>query len=223
MQRTLTIFKIAALGCATLLAISGCLLLLQTSSMVHHADVALASSASRLNADLDEMHTTMLGVNKLVNDSRYTLTEVNRNVLDERKMYEQSFPAMVARVDAVLGNVQTATADLHPLLQESTARIHGLEPIEANSADLIVGVTKMVADPRIPSAIAHLDDASAHLAAAGAQLEQAGKTGNSVLTHVDHIAADGEHVVHSYVYPKPIVSIVNWTLKGVHALGGWLK
>lgn len=214
MQRTLTIFKIVALGSVTLLALSGCLLLLQTSSAVHHADVALAGSASRLNADLDEMHTTMAGVNKLVNDSRYTLTEVNRNVLDERKMYEQSFPAMVARVDAVLGNVQTATADLHPLLQESTARIHALEPIETSGAGLI-------GDPKIPESIANFDAASAQLVTMSKQGVAIAGDVKDTTGSVKAMAADGQHEVHSLVYPKPLVSAANWALKVVHAVGGF--
>jgi hypothetical protein len=214
MQRTLNILKASLFAAGTLLALFGCLLLFQASSAIQHADANLKAVTGQANDLLGQMQKTVLMSQKLMNDGRLTLDNVNKGAIDERMYFERDMPKMMAQAHAVLANVTTATADLHPLLAEVTARTHALEPIETNAAGLLADASRTVADPHIAASLVNIDAATASLAVTSS--ESAATMGS-----VKAIAADGQAEVHSMLHPKPLVSIANWTLKVVHAMGGW--
>jgi hypothetical protein len=214
--------KVAALGSATLLMLASTGLVIVTAILEHHGASALAGTAGKLNADLDQLHTDLFEVHSLINDARGSIVEVNRNVLDERKMYETTFPDVIGRIDKVLANVDTATGDVDPLLKEVTARVHDLKPIEDNAADTLLATKTLIADPHIPAAIANLDDTSVQLQKASVRLVVIEDNVAATTSSVKAIAADGQHVVHSYVYPKPIATIAEWMIRVIHAAGAWL-
>jgi hypothetical protein len=175
----------------------------------------------RVNGLLDQSQKTGLEVSKLVNDSRVTLSEVNRGALDERKYFEVQLPQILAQTSGVLTNVQTATADLDPLLKETTARVADLKPIETNAAQAAADADTAITDPHIKASLANVDAASSQFVLAATQGVAIAGDVKATTGSVKAIAADGQAEVHSLTHPTAMVTIANWTLKAVHALGGW--
>lgn len=221
MRNALDILKAAALTSCLIVAAFVCLLLFQVSAAVKDSRNQVLVTARAVDDTLVQLQGTIksanvavTGATKLENDARYTLVEVNRNVLDERKMYELELPAVVAHVNGVLTNVQVATGDLHPLLLEVKERTHALEEIENSATKVMVDADMQVNDPHLAAAVANLDASTSALVVTS-------KASAATMVSVQAMAADGQHQVHALVYPKPIVSIANWSLKVVHAIGGW--
>jgi hypothetical protein len=222
MTKLLNTLKAVALVALITAAVFVCVLLRTVNSSLKAANSSLAATSAQLNGLLSQTQKTGLEVSKLVNDSRATLVEVNRDALDERKYFEVQLPELLAQTTGVLANVQTATADLDPLLKETTARVADLKPIEANAAILVDDGDKLIADPAIPDSIAHLDQASVQLAVAAAQGVAIAGDVKATTGSVKAIAADGQAEVHALTHPKPLAQIADWTLKVVHAFGGWI-
>src|ERR1039458_7660801 len=101
MQTTLNTLKAVALVALTAAAVFVCVLIYSLNSAVKRAEVGLSSTATRLNGLLDQSQKTGLEVSELVNDSRATLVEVNRDALDERKYFEVQLPGILAQTSGV--------------------------------------------------------------------------------------------------------------------------
>ena len=214
MQKTLQILKALAIASVPLVAAALVYFLLQLSASVKQfrgEEHGLVVSVGDL---LQQTQKTVLLGGKLINDSRVTVDNLNKAAIDERFYFEKDLPKVMVKVHSILGNVATATADLHPLLQETTGRVHDLAPIETNAAQLVSDVDVTAKDPHIIASLTNLE-------AASQQLVVVSKEGVAIGASVQAIAADGQHEVHSLVYPKPIVTIANWTLKGLGALRAW--
>jgi hypothetical protein len=214
MTRLMEVLKALALTTLIVCGAGAFVLLLQVSSAVRHADRELAAVAGAAGGVLDGAAATTARAGKLVDDARLTTDNVNRAAIDERMYFERDVPALMDQAHGILGNVQRATADLDPLLNETTARVHGLQKVEDGSADLFVHVNGMMADPRIWATLGNVEASTAQLAIAS---REAAATGASVQA----MAADGQQEVHTLLHPKPLVSIADWTLKVVHAVGGF--
>jgi uncharacterized protein YoxC len=189
-------------------------LLLQISLVVKHVDQELAATFGQLNRAITQIQSTAEEGQKLVHDGRLTADNVNHAAIDERFYFEQQLPELVHQAHAILGNVQTATADLHPLLEETTARTHDLAPLEANAAQLVADADVTVRDPHIAASLTNLEASSAQLAVTGR--ESAAAMGS-----VQAIAADVQHQVHAITHPRPLVEIANWTVKAAQVVGAF--
>ena len=220
MKYLLNTLKAVALVVLTAATVFACVLLYSLNSAVKRADAAVSSTSARLNSLLVQTQKTGLEVSELVNDSRVTLSEVNRDALDERKYFEVQLPGILAQTSGVLANVNTATADLHPLLTGTTARISDLQPIETGAAKAIADVDATVTDPHLKASLANLDTSSAQLALAATQGVAIAGDVKSATGSVKAIAADGQAEVHSLTHPKPLAEIADWTLKVIHAFAG---
>jgi hypothetical protein len=179
MQTAISIFKIAALAAVATLCITAAILIGDADKSIRAINGGSAPILSRVTRLLDQSDATLGESRKLINDGRYTLVEVNRNVLDERKMYEQAFPDLVGHVNASLQNVDAATADLHPLFLSATARLdqfqsvesglsqivddadRGLGPILYDADQTIKGANTLVANPNVPILLTHFAGISA--------------------------------------------------------------
>lgn len=207
MQKTIEVLKALTLGVCILVGASVFVLLLQVSSAVKRADAGVNGVIVHLEGVLDRS-------GKLIDDARLSADNLNKAAIDERFYFEHQMPVLMEQAHVILGNVQTATADLDPLLQETTARTKALAPIEVSATDLFVAANKMVSDPQIPDAIANLDRSSA-------ELEVTSRESADTMASVRSMAADGQEEVHKLTHPKPLVTIADWTLKVVHAIGGF--
>lgn len=214
MQRCMAILKALALITLIVCGAGAFLLLLQISSAVKHADAAVALTAGHVDQAVDHLGATAGRAGKLVDDARVSVSNVNKAAIDERFYFEQQLPGLMDQAHGILGNVQRATADVDPLLIETRARIAGLEPVEKGTSDLFVGLNEMVRDPRIGASVGNVEAATVELAAAG-------REGNAAMGSVQAMAKDGEDEVHRLTHPRPLVSVADWTLKVVHAIGGW--
>lgn len=210
----LEVLKALALLVVSMVGASLFVLLLQISSTVKHADDELNGTFSQLNGAIAQVQTTAVLSGKLVNDARLSADNLNKAAIDERFYFERQLPALMDQAHGILASVQTATADLDPLLVETTARTRALGPIEGSAAQLVADADVTVRDPRIGASLGNLETSTAQLAVASR--ESAATMGS-----VQAMAADGQEEVHKLTHPKPLVTIADWTLKAVHALGGF--
>jgi hypothetical protein len=214
MQKTLDVLKALALIVAIGVGAAAFVLLLQTRSAVKHADAALGGSFTQLNQAIAQVQKTAELGGKLVNDARLASDNLNKAAIDERFYFERQLPGLMDQAHGILGNVQTATADLHPLLEETTARTKALAPIEVYAAQLLADVDVSARDPRIGVSLGNLEISSRELAVTA-------KETTAAMGSVQAMAKDGQDEVHKLTHPRPLVTIANWTLKVVHALGGF--
>jgi hypothetical protein len=214
MNRFHSILKALALVVAIAVGAAAFVLLFQISSAVKHADTALAGMFRQLNGAISQVQTTAELGGKLVNDARLSADNLNKAAIDERFYFERELPGLIAQAHGILANIQTATADLHPLLEETTARTRALKPLEENAAELVKDLDVTARDPHIAASLVNLEELAAQLAVTGR--ESAAAMGS-----VQAMAKDGQDEVHKMTHPKPLVTIADWTLKAVHALGGF--
>ena len=170
--------------------------------------------SAKAGAVLDQANRDAVLSGKVIADARLSIDNINSAALDERFYFEHQLPAMMDQAHGILANVQTATAGIPPLLQETTARAAALAPVEDNAAALERDFDAQIRDPKIADALANID-------AATAQLAITGRESAATMGSVQAMAADGQEEVHKMTHPKPLVSIADWTLKAVHALGGF--
>ena len=228
MQKAREVLAVALLAVGVLVGLAAVVVMFQISAAVKHADAELGRASDELGQVLEHVDGTVASAQtgldesyKVLHAGRVTVDNVNRAAIDERMYFEQQLPGLMARADGVLGNIQTATADMDPLVRSATARVDGLAPLEADAADVLAGATgvtrgvgQLAADPRIPEAIGNLDAATAQLAVTSRESAE-------TMASVKAMAADGQEEVHHLTHPRPLVSIANWTLKVVHAIGGF--
>jgi hypothetical protein len=215
-MRTLDVMKCIALGTVSCLAVAGCVLTLQVSNAVLRTQVSIAVVTTHVDQLLDQIGDTNKEVGELVNDSRATVTEVNRTALAERHYFQNELPQTLAGANAILRNLGEATADAPGLITSATATINSLQPIEHSAEELLNTVQAQSAGslPALADTATHLDEASQNLVTLS-------HLGIDSMTSVRAIAADGQQEVHSILHPKPITRIADWTLKIVHAFAGW--
>lgn len=221
MRKLLDVLKALTLGVAILVGASVFVLLLQMSSAVKHADSELSGTFADLNGTIVQLNGTIAQIRetatlsgKLVNDARISADNLNKAAIDERFYFERQLPVLIDQAHGILANVQTATADLHPLLQETTARTAALAPLEQSAAQLVADAGVTVRDPHIAASLGNLEVASAELVVMG-------REGTATGASVQAMAKDGQDEVHRLTHPRPLVSIADWTLKVVHAVGGF--
>lgn len=213
--------KTITLIAITCVSVFLCVLLYQISSTIKKTESDISGVATHADAVLIQTQDTIKLSGKLINDSRVTMDEANKAIADERFYYEHQVPDMLSQVHNILGNVDTATSDLHDtvtastkLVNAATDRVNALAPIETRATTLVGDIDKKVNDPAITASLANLQTTSANAAITSQETA-------ATMKSVQAIAKDGQDEVHSILHPKPLVSIANWTLKVVHALGGW--
>lgn len=185
----------------------------------------LGTTVQKLNSDLDELHDVLKEGYKVTLQARLTVDNVNKAAIDERMFFEKQVPPMMAQVQTILGNTNTlivsaneATKSLTDdenaisdrtvdVLKSTNIAIIQLQPLLDKGQDSLQQVAATLADidarvksPEITDTLDNIDVATGHLSTA---------------------AGDVEHQVHNLVYPKPAVSVINWTLKIAHAAGSW--
>jgi len=214
MQKTLDVLKALALAVVSLVGASVFVLCLQVSSAVERTNDTLNGTFANLNGAIAQVQTTAALSGKLVNDARLSADNLNKAAIDERFYFERQLPQLMDQAHGILANVQTATGDLYPLLTETTARTHDLAAVEASANKLIVDADVTVRDPHIAASLKNIE-------ASTAQLAVASRESAATMGSVQAMAADGQEEVHKMTHPKPVAEIAAWTLKVVHALGGF--
>lgn len=214
MRRTLEVLLALTLFVAIMVGASVFVLLVQASFAVKHADDELSATFTNLNGAIAQVHITTVQAGKLINDARLSADNLNKAAIDERFYFEHQLPVLMDQARSILANVQTATADLHPLLTETTARTHDLALIEATAAQLVADADMTVRDPHIAASLVNIE-------AATAQLAVTSRESAATMGSVQAMAADGQETVHKMTHPKPVAQIADWTLKVVHAVGGF--
>lgn len=194
MQKTIDVLKALTLVVTIMVGASLVLLMLQISSAVKRTDSELSGTFVQLNGAIAQMQTTAALGGKLVNDARLSTDNINKAAIDERFYFERQLPELMDQARGILGNVQTATADLDPLLRETTARTHDLASIETNAAELVADADITVRDPHIAASLKNLDTSTAELAVAS-------KDSAATLGSVKAITADMQQEVHGFVHP----------------------
>jgi hypothetical protein len=211
MSRLLEASLVAALLSIVLVC---CVLSFQVARM----GKAINSVATQSTAQLTALGQTQQQVRKLLVDTKdliihsditevkesATLDAVNAEVKTTLAHVDQSVVALTV-------NQNLVTSHLVQTVDATTATVNSVQPVVDNlrvvtstlNDNLLTletterNLNTVISNPAIPDSMRRTD---------------------AILTSGQHIAADGEHLVHSYVYPKPIVSVINWTLKVVHAV-----
>jgi hypothetical protein len=213
-MKLLRILKALAYATVVVVGAFVCLLLFQASNVLQKSQRDAHDLATQAAGLMHEAEKSAALSAKLINDARLTLDNLNKASIDERFYFEKQLPDLMDQANGILVNVRTATADLHPLLVETTARTAAIADVEKGANKLIDDTDQAMLDPHIAATLANLDASSASLAVAGSE---SAKTMGSVQA----MAADGQAEVHSLTHPRPIVTIADWTLKVIHALGGF--
>jgi hypothetical protein len=214
MQKTLDVLKALALFVAIMVGAAVFVLLLQVSTAVKRTDDTLNGTFSNLNGAIAQVQKTAILSGKLINDARLSTDNLNKAAIDERFYFEHQLPGLMGQAHSILANVQVATADLHPLLTETTARTHDLAAIEAGAMQLVAHADVTVQDPNIAASLVNIE-------ASTAQLAVASRESAAAMGSVRAMAADGQEEVHKLTHPKALDEVADWTLKVVHAIGGF--
>jgi conjugal transfer/entry exclusion protein len=214
MGRLLDVLKALTLVVAIAVGASIFVLLLQVSSAVKRLDSQVASTTGQLNVAIAQVRNTAELSGKLVDDARLSVDNLNQAAIDERFYFEKQLPSLMNQAHGILANVETATADLHPLLTETEARTRALAPIEQSAVQLVADADTTVKDPHIAASLDNLQASTADLAVTA-------KESSATMASVQAMAKDGQDEVYKLTHPKPLVTIADWTLKVLHAIGGF--
>jgi hypothetical protein len=171
--------------------------------LVQHATTLVDAA----KAPVDQSYHVML-------NARVAMDNVNKASIDERFYLEHTVPLVTRDVEAVLvsarksidglqGTGQAATAALN----ETTARLHDLQPVESNAALVLQDVDVVVSDPHIKASLVNIDATSAST--------------SSAAKHLDGAAEDAQTAFHRFLHPAWPDRIVAWGSQAIHALGGW--
>lgn len=186
----------------------------------------LGTTVRKANANLDQIHATLVVTDKLVNDSRVTVDNFNHAAIDERFYFEKQMPKVMAQVHNVLD-------DTHQLLAAATIATQDLNLNQNRISSATVEVLKDT-DRSIARIAPTVDEASKVLGATqhtvtdiDSLVTSRDVTGtlhnlNTGTATIDATLTDVQHEVHGLIYPKPVVEIINWSIKIGNAVGSWL-
>ena len=177
-----------------------------------------------------EVHAGVLKADALIDFSARTMVDVKKLVKDADdtenaqasylKQWNEQVTVALGRTNALLGHaddsVQAFTANQNDVTQHvtvaldaATSTIKSVQPAVASLQDLIQSLdestkqlttTEVTVNKYLPVIMGDAQD-----------IAESSKSTSS----------DIAHAVHSYVYPRPIVDVVNWTLKIGGAIGNW--
>lgn len=185
----------------------------------------LGTTVQKVNANLDELQSTLVVTHKIATNARVTVDNINSAALDERFYFEKQMPKTLGQVNQVLD-------DTHSLLASATAATDTLNTNQTKITDQTVKVLKTTNETighvdlvlgqannnlaQLEITEKHLDDIVENQDAVIALQNISSATG-----HFDATLADVQEEVHSITHPKPIVSVINWVLKVAHAVNPW--
>lgn len=185
----------------------------------------LGTTIKKANGTLDQASSTLLTIHKLTNDARLTLDNVNRAAIDERFYFEKEMPGIV-------GNVQNVLNDTHRLLVSANDATQSLNASQVKVTQASVAVLDTTRET-----IGHVDLVLGQADVDLANLEVAEKDLDKVINSPDIVGtlhninettasgsrtmSDIETEVHKITHPKPVIVVINWTLKVAHAVGAW--
>jgi hypothetical protein len=159
--------------------------------------------AVKAGAVLGHVDNAALAGGKLINDSRVTVSEMNRAALDERKYFEVMLPPLLSQAQGILANVQTDTADLHTVLLAGagTANAASAAIQTANSS---IPRTQPLVDAAT-LAIGHADATTVRVNAFldAPLLTDTGKHTASIVAHADAITGDAQFEADRFTHPPP--------------------
>ncbi|HTV54145.1 MAG TPA: hypothetical protein VMI06_04440 [Terriglobia bacterium] len=164
----------------------------QNDSAITAAAVQLLNGANALIARVNDK-----------NPKRNSVALLNEDLVNSRHLIEH---ADLAANDAREASDEELKA-LPSLTRQAEASIAGIQPVEKQAQVSIaemqiatVDLEKVISNPDIPRTLTGTAGAAQHL---------------------DATAADVQQAVHAYTHPGWKTRLVNWTLKGVSAIGGW--
>jgi hypothetical protein len=206
-----TCMKVIALLALTFMCVTVSIAVLRLENLMNNL-------GNTVNQRLTSLSKTEQAVNKLLVNTKDLVIHTDITEVQQSKMLVQ----VNTKLQTTLDNVNVGVASLSEnesnvsehlvgTLDATTQTVHSVQPVidslhtdtlqlGQNLAALQVtenNLNTLIANPDIPQSLAHTD---------------------AILASGQQIAADGQHLVHSYVYPKPIVTAVHWTLDVVHAL-----
>lgn len=208
LRKTRLIAEILALAALIAFLLGGVYAEVQVAHTARTTQDKIAAVNVRvLNEDLYNLKRVIIHVDEAANDSQKA-TKHELTVLD----------AVNGQLIAILHDTDTNLQDLaknqtditqhvNKTLDATTVDIQSLDPVIAelktDATDVHTGLTSLntlVSNPDIPVILA--------------DTKAMGESGKS-------ISADAAHAFHSYVYPRPIVRVVDWSIKISSAVAAW--
>jgi hypothetical protein len=210
LERVTAVARIAALTAATFLCTTGGLVLLKARKVV----VSLDATVQQLQADAKHVDRTLKNADYLILSAGLTAHEAQKAstkeyaILDGLNTRLQSTLLHVDDLVVTTGTQETAllsagtdaVKQTAPVLAEATATLSQLRQTEKD-------LDAVVTDPAIQKTLDNVQMATLSTSAS--------------MSHVDGTTADIQTAVHKYLNPGWKTSVANWTLKVVHAAGGF--
>lgn len=214
MDKGLVRYIKAALVALVIFLASGTWLVLTVRSESKAGALGASQLLVKANSDLDEIHVVLTTTQRAAHSSEVTIDNVNKAAIDERFYFENALPPMLASVqgdvEALHGALEASTG----LINTASGRVADLKPIQDDAAKLVVDLDTQIKDPLIKKSLVNIEASTSSLAAASVD-------GAGTVKAVRGMAEDGQHEVHMLVYPKPIITIANWSIRVAGAIGGW--
>jgi hypothetical protein len=159
-----------------------------------------AMLAAQAGAVLGHADAAALRTGKLIDDSRMTVSEINRATLDERKYFEQTLPGLTDRTDRILDNLQTAAADLHGELTAAQGTTNALTgTAQALTATVQTATGAIAAEqPRLDALLAesNTDLADFHALLSDPNIP-------ATTRHIEAITGDAQLEADKFTHPPP--------------------
>ena len=201
MQKLHNILKALALGTVPVVGAFVIWMLWPVRGAIVGARAQGYTLAVKAGAVLDQADGATKETRSLVHDGRLTLTEANRNILDERKYFEVILPSLTGQAQGILANVQTDTADLHGVLIRAQGTTDALTTA-VQTATASIPKTQPLVDAAT-LAVTHADGTTVRVNRFldAPALADTGAHAASIVAHADGIATSADKVAHRFANP----------------------
>ena len=174
----------------------------------------------KLNTVLDDLHGEQKAIHQTIMSANIAAIALDKAAIQEQFYFDHRLPALLDQVSGVLGSTQDA--------------IKAVTTSQDKVTDQTVAVLKTTNDqvaklgPVLDSAKINLDtlNTTQKDLDALAKNPDIAKSVHNVATGTEALsgaAQDIQHEVHTIVYPKPIVNVVNWGIKIGNLIGTWAR